>query len=146
MFYVGSRTIEELHERGRFVRITAAGLKESHPHDVQITVEAPNYTSRRAGHAVSGARAGLAGAARGRGTRAGHAGGARGIRAWYAAAHRRGRPRHRVFGELFRGPLNTFLPKAQSDAAGEGAVCRADWAARGRGRGRAGPATDSLGR
>ena len=46
MFYVGSRTIEELHERGRFVRITAAGLKESHPHDVQITVEAPNYTSR----------------------------------------------------------------------------------------------------
>ena len=43
MFYVGARTIEELKERGRFVRITAAGLKESHPHDVQIVVEAPNY-------------------------------------------------------------------------------------------------------
>ncbi|MEI2766851.1 MAG: IMP dehydrogenase [Dermatophilaceae bacterium] len=46
MFYVGSRTIPELQERGRFVRITAAGLKESHPHDVQMTVEAPNYTAR----------------------------------------------------------------------------------------------------
>ncbi|MFS0884124.1 IMP dehydrogenase [Aeromicrobium sp. 179-A 4D2 NHS] len=44
MFYVGSRTIPELRERGRFVRITAAGLKESHPHDIQMTVEAPNYT------------------------------------------------------------------------------------------------------
>ncbi len=43
MFYVGARTIEELKARGRFVRITAAGLKESHPHDVQIVVEAPNY-------------------------------------------------------------------------------------------------------
>ncbi|GAA3930214.1 IMP dehydrogenase [Microbacterium soli] len=46
MFYVGARTIEELKERGRFVRITAAGLKESHPHDVQIVVEAPNYNKR----------------------------------------------------------------------------------------------------
>ena len=43
MFYVGARTIEELKARGKFVRITAAGLKESHPHDVQIVVEAPNY-------------------------------------------------------------------------------------------------------
>ncbi|MDQ3416931.1 MAG: IMP dehydrogenase, partial [Actinomycetota bacterium] len=43
MFYVGARTIPELHERGRFVRITAAGLRESHPHDIQMTVEAPNY-------------------------------------------------------------------------------------------------------
>ncbi|BDZ44970.1 hypothetical protein GCM10025866_08790 [Naasia aerilata] len=43
MFYVGARSIEELKERGRFVRITAAGLKESHPHDVQMVVEAPNY-------------------------------------------------------------------------------------------------------
>ncbi|MGX1793320.1 IMP dehydrogenase [Microbacterium sp. NPDC055312] len=43
MFYVGARTIDELKARGRFVRITAAGLKESHPHDVQIVVEAPNY-------------------------------------------------------------------------------------------------------
>jgi IMP dehydrogenase len=46
MFYVGARTVPELQERGRFVRITAAGLKESHPHDVQMTVEAPNYTGR----------------------------------------------------------------------------------------------------
>ena len=43
MFYVGARTIDELKARGRFVRITPAGLKESHPHDVQIVVEAPNY-------------------------------------------------------------------------------------------------------
>jgi IMP dehydrogenase len=43
MFYVGARSIAELQEKGQFVRITAAGLKESHPHDVQITVEAPNY-------------------------------------------------------------------------------------------------------
>ncbi|MFT4306493.1 MAG: IMP dehydrogenase [Microbacterium sp.] len=43
MFYVGARTIEELKAKGRFVRITPAGLKESHPHDVQIVVEAPNY-------------------------------------------------------------------------------------------------------
>ena len=47
MFYVGARTVPELQERGRFVRITAAGLKESHPHDVQMTVEAPNYTGGR---------------------------------------------------------------------------------------------------
>jgi IMP dehydrogenase len=46
MFYVGARTIPELQERGEFVRITTAGLKESHPHDIQMTIEAPNYTSR----------------------------------------------------------------------------------------------------
>ncbi|SDS05721.1 IMP dehydrogenase [Jiangella sp. DSM 45060] len=46
MFYTGARTITELQERGRFVRITSAGLKESHPHDIQMTVEAPNYSSR----------------------------------------------------------------------------------------------------
>jgi inosine-5'-monophosphate dehydrogenase len=46
MFYVGAHTIPELQQRGRFVRITAAGLKESHPHDIQMTVEAPNYHSR----------------------------------------------------------------------------------------------------
>ena len=44
MFYVGARTIPELKEKGQFVRLTAAGLKESHPHDIQMTVEAPNYT------------------------------------------------------------------------------------------------------
>lgn len=43
MFYVGSRTIEELKYKGKFVRITPAGLKESHPHDIMMTVEAPNY-------------------------------------------------------------------------------------------------------
>ncbi|CNK10517.1 inosine-5'-monophosphate [Mycobacterium tuberculosis] len=43
MFYVGSRTIEELKHKGQFVRITPAGLKESHPHDIMMTVEAPNY-------------------------------------------------------------------------------------------------------
>ena len=45
MFYVGARTVPELQERGRFVRITAASLKESHPHDIQMTTEAPNYPS-----------------------------------------------------------------------------------------------------
>ena len=45
MFYTGASTIPELHERGRFVRITASGLRESHPHDIQMTMEAPNYSS-----------------------------------------------------------------------------------------------------
>jgi IMP dehydrogenase len=43
MGYTGCRTIAELQERGRFIRISAAGLKESHVHDVMITKEAPNY-------------------------------------------------------------------------------------------------------
>jgi IMP dehydrogenase len=46
MFYVGAATIAELQDKGRFIRITAASLKESHPHDVQMTVEAPNYPGR----------------------------------------------------------------------------------------------------
>ena len=46
MGYVGADSIEELQARGKFVRITAAGLKESHPHDIQMTVEAPNYGTR----------------------------------------------------------------------------------------------------
>ena len=46
MFYVGARTIPQLQERGKFVRITSAGLKESHPHDIKMTVEAPNYNGR----------------------------------------------------------------------------------------------------
>ncbi len=45
MGYVGAATIEELHKRARFVRITNAGLRESHVHNVQITREAPNYPS-----------------------------------------------------------------------------------------------------
>ena len=46
MFYVGAPTLPELKARGKFVRITSAGLKESHPHDIQMTVEAPNYSGR----------------------------------------------------------------------------------------------------
>ncbi|HEY6737673.1 MAG TPA: IMP dehydrogenase [Actinopolymorphaceae bacterium] len=46
MFYVGARTIPELQSKGRFTRITPAGLKESHPHDVHMTAEAPNYWAR----------------------------------------------------------------------------------------------------
>jgi IMP dehydrogenase len=44
MFYVGARTVPELQEKGQFVRITSASLKESHPHDIQGIVEAPNYS------------------------------------------------------------------------------------------------------
>ncbi|MBE5857675.1 MAG: IMP dehydrogenase [Lachnospiraceae bacterium] len=44
MGYCGTRTVEELKEKGRFVKISAASLKESHPHDIQITKEAPNYS------------------------------------------------------------------------------------------------------
>jgi len=46
MGYSGASTIDELHAKGRFVQITAAGLRESHPHDVHMTTEAPNYTIR----------------------------------------------------------------------------------------------------
>jgi IMP dehydrogenase len=46
MGYVGAATVEELKQRGRFVRITHAGLRESHPHDVTISNEAPNYNPR----------------------------------------------------------------------------------------------------
>lgn len=44
MGYCGTKTIPELKVRGKFVRITGAGLKESHPHDIYITKEAPNYS------------------------------------------------------------------------------------------------------
>lgn len=44
MGYCGARTIEELKQKGQFVKISAASLKESHPHDIQITKEAPNYS------------------------------------------------------------------------------------------------------
>ena len=44
MGYTGCANITELHEKAQFVRITGAGLKESHPHDIQITKEAPNYS------------------------------------------------------------------------------------------------------
>jgi IMP dehydrogenase len=44
MGYTGCATIDALRTQSRFVRITAAGLRESHPHDVTITREAPNYS------------------------------------------------------------------------------------------------------
>jgi len=46
MGYTGSRTIDELRTKAQFVRITNAGLRESHVHDVSITREAPNYPTR----------------------------------------------------------------------------------------------------
>ncbi|MGI8694101.1 MAG: IMP dehydrogenase [Geodermatophilaceae bacterium] len=46
MGFCGARTIAELRDTARLIRITAAGLKESHPHDIAMTVEAPNYTAR----------------------------------------------------------------------------------------------------
>jgi IMP dehydrogenase len=45
MGYAGAHTIKDLQDKGRFVQITAAGLKESHPHDIQVTMESPNYYS-----------------------------------------------------------------------------------------------------
>jgi IMP dehydrogenase len=45
MGYVGAPTLREFQERARFIRITNAGLRESHVHDVMITREAPNYPS-----------------------------------------------------------------------------------------------------
>lgn len=44
MGYCGTKNIEELKENGKFIKITAPGLKESHPHDIYITKEAPNYS------------------------------------------------------------------------------------------------------
>jgi IMP dehydrogenase len=43
MGYAGASTVPELRERGQLIRITASGLRESHPHDIQMTIEAPNY-------------------------------------------------------------------------------------------------------
>ena len=44
MGYCGTATVHDLKENGKFVKITGAGLRESHPHDIQITKEAPNYS------------------------------------------------------------------------------------------------------
>lgn len=44
MGYCGCETIADLHAKAQFVKITGAGLKESHPHDIYITKEAPNYS------------------------------------------------------------------------------------------------------
>ena len=46
MGYVGAKNLDELHEKAQFVRISSAGLRESHVHDVTITRESPNYPSR----------------------------------------------------------------------------------------------------
>lgn len=46
MGYCGTRTIEELRTKARFIKVTGAGVQESHPHDILITQEAPNYSSR----------------------------------------------------------------------------------------------------
>ena len=43
MGYCGTRALPELRDKGRFVRITSAGIRESHVHDITITKEAPNY-------------------------------------------------------------------------------------------------------
>ncbi len=44
MGYTGCSSIAELHSKAKFMKITGAGLKESHPHDIYITKEAPNYS------------------------------------------------------------------------------------------------------
>ena len=44
MGYCGTATIDDLIKNAQFIRMTGAGLRESHPHDVQITKEAPNYS------------------------------------------------------------------------------------------------------
>ena len=48
MGYNGCRTIPDLHERGKFMHVTASGQRESHPHDVLITKDAPNYKANDA--------------------------------------------------------------------------------------------------
>ncbi|MEG1578766.1 MAG: IMP dehydrogenase, partial [Oscillospiraceae bacterium] len=44
MGYCGTPTVEDLRTKAQFIQITSAGLRESHPHDIYITKEAPNYT------------------------------------------------------------------------------------------------------
>jgi IMP dehydrogenase len=44
MGYCGTKDLEELRNNAQFIKMTGAGLRESHPHDVQITKEAPNYS------------------------------------------------------------------------------------------------------
>ena len=46
MGYCGVKTIKQLHEEAKFIKVTEAGVRESHPHDVTITREAPNYQRR----------------------------------------------------------------------------------------------------
>jgi IMP dehydrogenase len=49
MGYCGARTIEELRTEARFIRVSAASVRESHPHDIAITQEAPNYSTEYTG-------------------------------------------------------------------------------------------------
>jgi IMP dehydrogenase len=51
MGYCGTRNIEELRRNAKFCRVSAASMAESHPHDIAITKEAPNYTAEFAGEA-----------------------------------------------------------------------------------------------
>jgi IMP dehydrogenase len=44
MAYAGCRTVKDLHEQARFIKITSAGLRESHPHNIQVTKESANYS------------------------------------------------------------------------------------------------------
>jgi IMP dehydrogenase len=48
MGYCGTRTIDELRTEAKFIQVTAASVRESHPHDIVITQEAPNYTAEHA--------------------------------------------------------------------------------------------------
>jgi IMP dehydrogenase len=54
MGYCGTRNIEELRTRSRFILVSAATVQESHPHDIAITQEAPNYASRHAHASTDG--------------------------------------------------------------------------------------------
>ena len=56
MGYCGTRNIEELRTRSRFIKVTAATVQESHPHDIAITQEAPNYSSRADYASIPGRR------------------------------------------------------------------------------------------
>ena len=48
MGYCGARSIEDLRRDARFIQVTAASVRESHPHDIAITQEAPNYSAQYA--------------------------------------------------------------------------------------------------
>jgi IMP dehydrogenase len=50
MGYLGVRTIAQLRTEARFLRVTAASVRESHPHDISITQESPNYSVEHAPH------------------------------------------------------------------------------------------------
>jgi IMP dehydrogenase len=53
MGYCGTRTIEELRHEAKFIRVTPASVRESHPHDITITQEAPNYSTEYAAGDIS---------------------------------------------------------------------------------------------